>query len=116
MYATVLSLLFATGLVAAQENAVTITVESATGCATKPYVNKTISVFNDATQPYYNTNGNLDRVTALYETGGASLCIPQNADGSNTVPDNQQYYLYNDTPMHISTTGVHIDHIVCGLE
>ncbi|KAI1113500.1 hypothetical protein F5Y14DRAFT_452036 [Nemania sp. NC0429] len=116
MHATVLSLLFAVGLVAAQENAVTITVESATGCPTKPYVNRTISVLNDASQPYYNTNGNLDRVAALYETEGVSLCIPQNADGSNTVPDNEQYYLYDNTPMHISPRGVKIDHIVCGLE
>ncbi|KAI0966909.1 hypothetical protein F4678DRAFT_447699 [Xylaria arbuscula] len=116
MYATVLSLLFATGLVTAQENAVTITVESATGCATKPYVNNTISVPNAGTQPYYNTDGNLDRVTALYETGGASLCIPENADNSNVVPDNEQYWLYVGTPMHISTTGVNIDHITCGLE
>ncbi|KAI0445242.1 hypothetical protein F4803DRAFT_509037 [Xylaria telfairii] len=113
MRATILSLLFAAGLSSAQEYTVFVTVESATNKKCAPYKNSTIEF--DQSTPYYNTNGNLDRVVGLYIGEHESLCIPYNADGSQTINTNDNYYFGFGYSIHVSTP-VKVDYILCGLE
>ncbi|KAI0416553.1 hypothetical protein F5X98DRAFT_343576 [Xylaria grammica] len=113
MRATILSLLFAAGLASAQEYRVAVIVESPTNKTCAPYKNSTIEF--DQSTPYYNTNGNLDRVVGLYIGQNESLCIPYNADGSPTIPTNDNYYFGFGDAIHVSPP-VKVDYILCGLE
>ncbi|KAH8163912.1 hypothetical protein CIB48_g4355 [Xylaria polymorpha] len=113
MRATILSLLFAAGLASAQQFPVVVIVESATNKTCAPYKNTTIEF--DQSTPYYNTNGNLDRVVGLYIGQYESLCIPFNADGSFTIKTDDNYYFGFGDAIHVSPP-VKVDYIHCGLE
>ncbi|KAI1173469.1 hypothetical protein F4777DRAFT_580941 [Nemania sp. FL0916] len=113
MRATILSLLFAAGLASAQQYIVDVIVESATGKSCAPYKNATITF--DQSEPYYNTNGDLDHVTGLYGGQHDSLCIPYNADGSQTIQTRDNYYFGFGYAIHVSPP-VKVDYILCGLE
>jgi hypothetical protein len=113
MRATILSLLFAASLSSAQQFIVDVIVESATGKSCAPYKNTTITF--DQLTPYYNTNGDLDHVVGLYIGEHVSLCIPYNADGSQTIKTNDNYYFGFGYSIHVSPP-VKVDYIGCGLE
>ncbi|KAI1199396.1 hypothetical protein F5X97DRAFT_322370 [Nemania serpens] len=113
MRATLLSLLLAAGLSSAQQYIVDVIVESATNRTCAPYKNTTITF--DQQTPYYNTHGNLDHVVGLYVGQHQSLCIPFNADGSQTITTNDNYYFGFGFAIHVSRP-IKIDHILCGLE
>ncbi|KAI0191322.1 hypothetical protein F4808DRAFT_444007 [Astrocystis sublimbata] len=114
MRATTLSLLVAAGLVSAQDYLVTIVVETATGKSCAPYKNTTLVI--DQSTPYYNTNGDLDRVVGLSLEGeNESLCIPYNADNSFTFDTSSDYYFGFGSSIHVSTP-TKVDYIQCGLE
>ncbi|KAI0141246.1 hypothetical protein GGR57DRAFT_520575 [Xylariaceae sp. FL1272] len=114
MRATIVSLLCAAGLSLAQEYPVTVVVELATKTTCAPFKNSTITF--DQSTPHYNTNGDLDRVVGLYiGSENDSLCVPYNADGSQTIDADDGYFFDLGDSIHVSPP-VKDDYIQCGLE